>query len=44
MLPASIQYTIVDGQSQVAAEATLQLAGMGPGLYVVQATVPCVAR
>lgn len=47
-LPAGTQLTLIDGLGRVlrheAAEATLPLAGLVPGLYVVQATAPTGER
>ncbi len=47
-LPAGTQLTLIDGQGRVArreaAGATLPMAGLAPGLYVVQATAPSGAR
>jgi hypothetical protein len=47
-LPAGTQLTFIDGQGRVArreaAGATLPVAGLAPGLYVVQATAPSGAQ
>ncbi len=47
-LPAGTQLTLIDGLGRVArreaAGATLPLAGLAPGLYVVQATAPSGER